>query len=70
LVTVSSLTEIKHHSIEIDPIRIAHFLLYRDLFVYAFVLGAWQGRGLEEREVRFKIRLEENLVRRRKKLGL
>ncbi|MEM9260508.1 MAG: phosphotransferase [Bacteroidota bacterium] len=40
-------------------------LLYRDLFVYGFVLEAWRGRELSEGDLRFLALLEANIAERR-----
>ncbi|MEO0734344.1 MAG: phosphotransferase [Bacteroidota bacterium] len=51
--------------ITFDAELIQAHLLYRDLFVYAFVLDAWSGRlGLDESQQRFLHLLENNLAER------
>lgn len=47
-----------------DPGLLQAHLLYRDLFVYAFVLDAWVGRELSAGDQRFIRQLEENISTR------
>lgn len=52
-----------------DKALIQAHLLYRDLFVYSYVLDAWQGRELSEGDHRFIRQLEGNLAARSAEQG-
>ncbi|MEM9525490.1 MAG: phosphotransferase [Bacteroidota bacterium] len=48
-----------------DQGLIQDFLLYRDLLVYGYVIDAWRGRELTEKDHRFMRLLEDNIAERK-----
>lgn len=54
-------------ALEMEVIQ-AH-LLYRDLFVYSYVIDAWKGRDLSAGDLRLINQLEQNITRRSKAQG-